>query len=402
MQGKTLKACLLAGALAVLIVPAAGAQIIGAYSAPNWEITPGYKPARTTWGKPDLSGTWTNSTLTPEQRPAEYGDRLHLTREEVAKLEGASDALIELGNRPTNPNATVDDLPADCSGNRGTGCNYNAAFTDPGASVMRVNNQPRTSLLTTPNGRFPAPKAGAAPASGGRGGGGPANPNIRQNDNPEGRSLGERCILSFGRSAGPPMFDQLYNSNYQFVLSKDSLAILVEMVHDVRVMPIKATKALAQASHRKDGVRPWFGDPVAWWEGDTLVVETTHIPRQQAYAGSWENLTVTERFTRVSDHRMNYKYEIKDPTRYDAPFGGEYEFGRATGDVYEYACHEGNYGLENILSGAREEDRIERATGVRPANVTTNTGAAARLRAEQEAAGQAAPARGGRGGRGAD
>jgi hypothetical protein len=374
MRTRNLKAALLAGAFAVLLTPAiAQAQIMGAYSAPDWEVVPGYKAPRTSWGKPDISGNWTNSTLTPVSRPREYGDRLVLTKEETAKLENASNELIELGNRPTDPNATVKDLPADCSGNRGTNCNYNAAFTDPGSVVMRVNGQPRSSLLTTADGQFPARKSGAAAAPATRGGRLPAG--VRQNDNPEGRSLGERCILSFGRSAGPPMFDQLYNSNYQFVMGKDHLAINVEMVHDVRTIPIYASKAVAQGQHRKDNVRPWFGDPVAWWEGETLVVETTHIPQGQQYQGAWENLTVTERFTRVSPSRMNYKFEIRDPTMWDAAWGGEYEFGKATGDVYEYACHEGNYGLQNILAGARAEDEEEARTGRRPPQVSTDPNA---------------------------
>ncbi len=171
------------------------------------------------------------------------------------------------------------------------------------------------------------------------------------------------------------MFDQLYNSNYQFVLGKDTLAIYVEMVHDVRTIPISASKAVAQSSHRKDGVRPWFGDAVAWWEGDTLVVETNHIPQGQQYQGSWENLTVIEKFTRVSPSRMNYKFVISDPTLWAQSWGGEYEFGRATGDVYEYACHEGNYGLQNILAGARAEDEEEARTGKRPASVSTDPSA---------------------------
>jgi hypothetical protein len=102
-------------------------------------------------------------------------------------------------------------------------------------------------------------------------------------------------------------------------------------------------------------VRPWFGDSIGWWEGDTLVVETTNLPEAQAYRGAWQNLKVIERFTMVSPKRMNYRFEIVDPTMWDKPWGGEYEFVRG-GPMFEYACHEGNYGLRNILAGARAED----------------------------------------------
>jgi hypothetical protein len=358
MQHATLKACLLAGAMTLLVMPAAAsAQIMGAYSAPQDQVVENYKAPLTSWGKPDISGNWTNSTLTPENRPEKYGNRLIMTKAETAELEGASDALIALGNKPTDPNATVKDLPADCSGGRGTNCNYNAAFTDPGSVVMRVKGQPRSSLITTETGREPPRKAGAPEPTNPRGANQRAG--VRQNDNPEGRSLGERCILSFGRSAGPPMFDQLYNSNYQFVLSKDNLAILVEMVHDTRIIRIGD-------KHRTDGVRPYMGDSIGWWEGDTFVSETTNIPRAQAYHGSWEHLKVTEKFTRVAPGRMNYKFIIEDPTMWDKPWTGEYEFGTASGAVYEYACHEGNYGLQNILGGAREEDRMAAESQAKP------------------------------------
>jgi len=367
-----LAAALLTGAMSIAAIPGlAAAQeapkpLLGVSSAVQAPVSANkgpYTPPRRADGHVDLTGNWTNSTLTPEERPARYGDRLVLTPQETAELEGANNSLIELGNRPTPASATVKDLPADCSGGRVTNCNYNAAWTDPGQTVMRVGGQPRSALLTTPNGRTPPVKAGARAAAGraaagqgpGEGEGAPQtaaarNAESARNENPEGRGLGERCILSFGRSAGPPMFDQLYNSTYQFVQTKDHLAIVAEMVHDTRIVKIGGT-------HRTDGVRPWFGDSIGRWDGDVLVVETTNIPRQQAYKGSWENLKVTERFSRVAGDRLRYQFTIEDPTMWDAPWGGEYEFAPA-GLVYEYACHEGNYGLQNILAGARAEDQL--------------------------------------------
>ena len=211
---------------------------------------------------------------------------------------------------------------------------------------MRVAGKPRTSFITsTPDGRVPVMlPAAAAKASQ------PRLPRgVAQNDNPEGRSLGERCLMSFGFSSGPVMQPQLYNSNYQFVQTKDELAIWVEMVHDVRHIRIGGT-------HRTDGVRTWMGDSVAHWEGDTLVAETTNYSPQQAFRGADENLKVTERFTRVAPDRILYQFKVEDPTVWAQPWGGEYEFGTAKGNLYEYACHEGNYGLEGILAGARAEE----------------------------------------------
>jgi len=156
-----------------------------------------------------------------------------------------------------------------------------------------------------------------------------------------------------------------YNNNYHLVQSRNAVVIMTEMVHDARVIPLVASKA--SAKHRTDGVRPYFGDSVGWWEGDTLVVETTNYPRSQAYNGAWENLKVTENFTRTAPDRLRYKYTVEDPAVWDAPWGGEYEFAPLGGIMYEYACHEGNYALEGILAGAREAERLAR-TGEAPNN----------------------------------
>ena len=155
--------------------------------------------------------------------------------------------------------------------------------------------------------------------------------------------------MSFGSSSGPIMQPQLYNNTYQFVQSKDHVAIWVEMVHDVRIVRLNS-------KHRTDGVRPWMGDSIGWYDGDTLVVETVGFHPFQNLRGSSANLKMTERFTRVGPNRLLYQFKAEDPTVFAEPWGGEYEFNKATGSVYEYACHEGNYGLENILAGARAEE----------------------------------------------
>jgi hypothetical protein len=324
-------------------------------------LAPGFSPPRFN-GKPDFTGVWNNETLTGVERSPAFGARLVLTEAEVRIIEGANDDLLARANAPTEAGATIKDIEAKdtCSGGRSGAaqvCNYDAAWTAPGDKVMRVNGQPRTSLLTTPDGRYPrakrqetaAERERRALAAVGEGTGGALSAAERnrgpQNDNPETRGLAERCIVMRG---GPPIFDGLYNNNYQFQMAAGHVVIVTEMIHDARIIRL-------DSSHRADGVRPWFGDPIGWWEGDTLVVETTNLPESQAYRGSWENLKVIERFTMVSPDRMNYRFEIVDPTMWDKPWGGEYEFVRGNG-IFEYACHEGNYGLENILAGARAED----------------------------------------------
>ena len=304
-------------------------------------------------GHPDLSGFWSNATLTPEQRPASLGDKAVYTPAEVKKMEGQVAAEVEEGNKPTDPNSGAEGGKGDPKSLRpefaaagGDVGGYNRGWLDPGAAVMRVHGEPRTSFLTTPNGQPPAriPAAGPAP-------GFPRGSGLGSFDNPESRSLGERCIMGFGRNAGPPMLPNgFYNNNYQFMQTRDAFVIEVEMVHDTRVVRMNAT-------HRTDGVRPWMGDSVGHWEGDTLVVETTNIPQIQQYRGAWKNLKVTERFTRDGKDRVFYQYTLDDPTLWAKPWGGEYEFYTLKGQLYEYACHEGNYALPGMLAGARTQEK---------------------------------------------
>jgi hypothetical protein len=310
-------------------------------------------------GHPDLSGFWSNATLTPEQRPASFGDRAVHTPDEVRKLEGQVQKEVEEGNKPTDPNSGAEGGKADPKTLRpefaaagGDVGGYNRGWLDPGSTVMRVHGEPRTSFLTTPNGQPPERIAAAGPQPGfGRGRGGGGGGGLGSFDNPESRSLGERCILGFGRNAGPPMLPNgFYNNNYQFMQTKDAFVIEVEMVHDTRVVRMNQP-------HRTDGVRPWMGDSVGHWDGDTLVVETTNIPQAQAYRGAWRNLKVTERFTRDGKNHVLYQYSLDDPTMWAKPWGGEYEFSPLNGVIYEYACHEGNYALPGMLAGARAQEK---------------------------------------------
>lgn len=322
-------------------------------AAPALAAAQAYKPPRTADGRPDLQGYWNNGTLTRLERAPTYGERQNLTPQELGAIEKTNDERSARLNAPTPQSKGVDDLPECQSGAQGAACGYNAGWTDPGSRVMRVAGQPRTSLITFPaNGRMPPRKPGALAGRGRltqadaeRGESGPAG----NSDNPENRSLGERCIMSFGISSGPVMTSQLYNNNYQFVQTKDHLAIWVEMVHDVRIIGIGG-------QHRTDGVRSYMGDSIGWWDGDTLVAETTNYHPNQNLRGASPDVKVTERFTRVARDRILYQFKVEDPKVWAEPWGGEYEFAES-GPVYEYACHEGNYGLEGILAGARHEEK---------------------------------------------
>jgi hypothetical protein len=363
---------LAAGGIVTAAIAQTPAKPAAAQPSPNAKHDPNYKAPRLKIGQPDLQGVWSNASLTPMSRRAEFKDRLTFTEEEVKTLEAAMVQEIEEGLERTAEDAPAEYVPPknlkpEYAAGGGAVGGYNRFWLDPGNHVMRVNGEPRTSLFTTPNGQAPARKAGAATAQATpptfvallgqspipRGGG---------FDNPETRGAGERCIVSFGRNGGPPMFaNGFYNNNYQIIQSPNSVAIVVEMNHDTRVIRLNS-------KHRTDDVRPYFGDAIGWWEGDTLVVETTHIPQSQQFMGSWKNLKVTERFKRVADDRLYYSFTVEDPTMWDQPWGGEYEFHPLEPQrLYEYACHEGNYALPGILSGARVQEAKAEAAKAKPA-----------------------------------
>jgi hypothetical protein len=354
-----------AGVLAVGSLAAsaqAPAKAAAQPAAPKYDPTkpyPAYTAPRLKIGQPDLQGTWSNSTLTKMTRPAGVTSLVY-SEAEVAKLEQAMVQEIEEGQEPTAKDAPVeyvipkDIKPEYLAGGGATG-GYNRFWLDPGNTVMRVNGQPRSSLFTTPDGRAPARKAGAKTAPAPEPAAfvkllGPSPiPRGGSFDNPESRSS-ERCIVSFGRNGGPPMFaNGFYNNNYQISQSPDAVVIVTEMIHDARIVRLNA-------KHRTDGLRPYFGDSIGWFDGDTLVVETTNIPQEQQFMGSWKDLKVTERFKRVADDRLYYSFTVEDPTLWDATWGGEYEFHPVGGPLYEYACHEGNYALHGVLAGARVDD----------------------------------------------
>jgi hypothetical protein len=233
---------------------------------------------------------------------------------------------------------------------------YNDFYIDRGSEFAIYNGEIRSSLIVDPvDGRYPArTEASNARRSEARRLRGAAG--IGQYDNPENRPLAERCLKSFGSNMGPPMLpNYFYNNNYTIVQTTDHVMIMTEMVHDTRVIRLGEPKPLPA------NLQPWFGDSWGHWQGDTLVVETTNFhPTQRRggiISGTSEKLKVTERFTRADENTLNYEFTIEDPETFTRPFSGEVPFNRLPEQVFEYACHEGNYALFNILSGARAQER---------------------------------------------
>jgi hypothetical protein len=296
-----------------------------------------YKAPRLPDGTPDLQGVWTNATATPVERAPELGDRRAYTTEEAEAISRKAIAAVEADNAPSDPGKKIEavaELPP-------VG-NYNLFWTDRGMHVAFIDGEHRTSMIIDPpNGRIPALQPGSERLT--------AMRSSRANDGPEGRALGERCLLSFGSASGPPMLPVMYNSYYQIVQSPGYVMILVEMVHDARIIRIGDR-------HHPATLQKWMGDSIGRWEGDTLVVETTNFRAEQSFRGSTPGMIVTERFTRVADDKIIYQFTVDDPKAFSSKFTGELAFGAVDANIYEYACHEGNYALPGILAGAREAE----------------------------------------------
>jgi hypothetical protein len=302
---------------------------------------PHWRAPRTADGQPDLQGMWTSATITPLERPAEYGGRRALTAEEASKLEGAEASLVSNSAKPTD---LQQQLPGDCK-DFGRGCGYNNFWLDRGSQVVTIDGEKRTSLLIDPpDGKIPPLTAARKQDLASR---------QQSFDGPEARPLGERCLLAFGSASGPPMMPVLYNNHYQIVQSKDAVMILVEMVHDARIVRLGGT-------HVASNVRKWMGDSIGHWEGETLVVETTNFTDHESFRGATRNARVIERFTRVAPDKIHYRFTVEDPQAFTHSFTGEMPFYRTDDAIYEYACHEGNYALRGILAGAREQEKAAR------------------------------------------
>ena len=295
---------------------------------------------RTSWGAPDLQGVWDFRTLTPFERPVDLEQDVY-TDEERAEFEARRNAQIAVRD---------DQVPGDIVGN------YNQFWFDADATVVETN---RTSLVVDPpDGRLPsltqaAEKRKMERAMSREG-------TTRHEPTPGGwvEDLGSgmfavRCILGF--NSGPPMTPAGYNQNVQVFQTEDHVVLLNEMVHSSRVV------SLDGSGHIEGDIRQWMGDSRGYWDGDTLVVETTNFLRETSFRQglSDENLHLIERFTRVSPTTLMYEVTVNDPTAWTQPWSYEIPMQKSDQPMYEYACHEGNYGLYNILAGAREKENSD-------------------------------------------
>jgi hypothetical protein len=289
-----------------------------------------WTPPKTPAGQPDLQGIWTNLTITPLERPAELAGKAFLTAEEAAAYEKQ---VRENNNADRRDGGSDADL----------GRAYNDAWYDRGTKVVGTR---RTSLIVDPpDGKIPpltpeAQKKQAELREAARG---------RQFDGPENRALPERCLL--WPTAGPPMLPSFYNNNYQIVQTPGYVMILVEMIHDARIIPLDGRPHLPSA------VREWMGDSRGHWEGNTLVVETTNFTDKTRFRGADENMRLIERFTRVSPETIMYEFTVDDPTAFTRKWTAQIPMQKTEGPIYEYACHEGNYALAGVLAGARAEEK---------------------------------------------
>ena len=303
-------------------------------------------------GKPDLQGVWDFRTLTPLQRPEGQADRAVLTAEEVAELEAQSVAREEAAFAPSD----VRGEPLPVGGDVGA---YNSYWVDQGASV--VDDQRTSLIVDPPTGRLPDLQPGVEMAvlslAEDRLGTRPVR--VRAAgigaDSWEDRGLAERCLIGF--NSGPPIVPAGYNQNIQIFQTADHVVVLHEMVHDARIVPLDGRE------HIPASIIQWMGDARGYWDGDTLVVESRNYsdktasfnPSVAMAAGSGSTLHLTERFSRLADDTLLYEYTVDDPVTFTRPFTARLPMKRGEA-MFEYACHEGNYGLPNQLAGARVEE----------------------------------------------
>jgi hypothetical protein len=285
---------------------------------------------RTPDGHPDLQGTWNTSTLTPLERPAEFADKPFLTEQEAKDYEAR---LLRENNRDRRDGTAEVDV----------GRAYNEFWYDRGSHIVQTR---RTSLIIDPpDGKIPAltPEAQKRQAT--------VADYRKQHpgDGPEDFSLANRCLL--WATAGPPMLPGAYNNNYRIVQSPGNVTVLVEMIHDARVIPTDGRP------HLPGNVRQWLGDSRGHWEGDTLVVETTNFTTKTAFRGASENMQLTERFTRVDANTIMYEFTVKDPSSFTKPWTAQIPMKKTAEALLEYACHEGNYAMEGMLGGLRAEEK---------------------------------------------
>lgn len=313
----------------------------------------------------DLSGTYDVGTLTPLERPVMYGDSLFLSKAEGEAIAAQARSYNERANSDSNPARTAPPAGGAVGG-------YNMFWIDRGEAASAIDGKFRTSIITAPkNGRIPAMtpygKARMAKLQAEwrllwRSQDLARDQNTGQAwwlknqdakgpyDDIEQRPLAERCILGSRSTAGPPMLPNLYNNHKRIIQTPEHVMILTEMNHDARIIRL-------EGAPRSGALKTWLGDSVGRWEGETLVVETKNFGEFPPLSGADATLTVTEYFSRQDDGGLLYRFTIDNPKIWQEPWGGEYPWQQSDGKLYEYACHEGNYAIGNIMRGARELER---------------------------------------------
>ena len=304
---------------------------------------------RTEWGHPDLQGVWNFSSNVPLQRPARFGDREFMSPEEIEELR-ARLAAADAASDQAVPGPVSTDDPG----------GYNDFWVESAGITDRI----RTSHIVYPtNGQMPAPVEGIEIVFGGLGDDVPGQRPVRfvvggiSKDGPEDRGLSERCIVGF--NSGPPFMPSLYNNNVQIVQNQDSAVILTEMIHDARVVLIGERPPL------DEDIGLWSGDSSGYYDGDTLVVETRNFNGMtQSFSGFGDSADklLTEKFTRIDPYTVDYEWTIDDPSTFTDKITIIVSMTKVAGQLYEYACHEGNYGMANIIRGARVGERLAAET----------------------------------------
>ena len=317
---------------ACMALPLAAIFAAGQTVTPAVKTTPkkAWTPPRTPDGHPDFQGVWTNNTITPMERPRGLGTKEFYTEAElgeIQKKEGQRLALNEEEGRPTEAGTAAD-------------VHYDFAQFGLDRAQAKLAWNKRTSLIVGPEGTIPP----VTPAGRARAAAIASKDRGHEFDGPENRPLGARC-LAFA-SVGPPMRPAGYNSNLQILQGAGYMVIETEMIHDARVV------AMNGRSHPPSNIRQWNGDSIGHWDGDTLVIDSTNFTDLTPFAGA-QNLHVVERLTRVDDDTILYQFTVDDPGMWTKPWSGEIPISKIKGQMYEYACHEANYGLANTLHGAR-------------------------------------------------
>lgn len=314
-----------AGAAVLVVVLAFGSTPVAAER---------YRPPRASDGRPSLEGVWSNRSLTTlERRP--IFKALAIPEAEARVFETGADGRPPL---------------ADDVGQKDT------EWWESGATLARIGGEARTSWIVEPaDGRLPYTERGARDLAVAQKG------DLERFEGPEARPAAERCLIGGGGVNGPPMVNAPYNSNYQIVQTRDHVVVVSEMIQAARIVPLKPTQPLPAA------MRPWTGDPVGRWDGDTLVIETRGFNPGLAWRAPGRlylspEARVTERFTRIAKDEIRYEFTVDDAAMFSRPWRAEMVLRPATGPMHEYACHEGNYSLSGVLAGGRRQEREAAAT----------------------------------------